>query len=86
MEQGKEDAIRTLSYAMTYAKMGSWKLDFLNGEMVLSKEFKSLLAMDEEDPDKILLDNFLHLYIVPEDFGIVSDEFAKAAQQKSATH
>ncbi|HLI92102.1 MAG TPA: PAS domain-containing protein, partial [Puia sp.] len=49
MEQGKEEAIRTLSYAMTYAKMGSWKLDLISGELALSKEFKALLAMDAED-------------------------------------
>ena len=81
----KEDAIRTLSYAMTYAKMGSWKLDFLTGELSLSKEFKALLAMEEEDPDKISLDSFLHLYIVPEDFALVSEEFAKAIQHKETT-
>src|SRR5260221_5524827 len=85
MEQGKEEAIRTLSYAMTYAKMGSWKLDFLNSELSLSKEFKALLAMDEEDPDRIALDNFLHLYVVPEDFSPVAEEFAKAIQHKEIT-
>jgi len=85
MEQGKEEAIRTLSYAMTYAKMGSWKLDFFNSEVFLSKEFKALLAMDEEDPDKIALDNFLHLYVVPEDFNLVAEEFAKAIQHKENT-
>ena len=81
----KEDAIRTLSYAMTYAKMGSWKLDFLTGELFLSKEFKALLAMEEEDPDKISLESFLHLYIVPEDFTPVSEEFAKSIQHKEVT-
>jgi PAS domain S-box-containing protein len=82
MEQGKEEAIRTLSYAMTYAKMGSWKLDFVSSELFLSKEFKALLAMDEEDPDKIPLENFLHLYVVPEDFNQVAEELAKAIQNK----
>jgi len=85
MEQSKEEAIRTLSYAMTYARMGSWKLDFLTSEFSLSKEFKALLAMDEEDPDKIPMDNFLHLYIVPEDFNLVAEEFARAIQHKENT-
>ena len=85
IEQAKEEAIRTLSYAMTYAKMGSWKLDFLSSELFMSKEFKSLLAMDEEDPDRILIDNFLHLYIVPEDFNMVAEELAKAIQNKEKT-
>jgi len=82
MEQGKEEAIRTLSYAMTYAKMGSWKLDFMNNELSLSKEFKALLAMDEEDPDKISFDSFMHVYVVPEDFNHVAEEFARAIQHK----
>jgi PAS domain S-box-containing protein len=85
MEQSKEEAIRTLSYAMTYAKMGSWKLDFMTSELVLSKELKALLAMDDEDSDKIPLQNFLHLYIVPEDFNLVAEEFAKAIQHKEST-
>jgi PAS domain S-box-containing protein len=85
MEQSKEEAIRTLSYAMTYAKMGSWKLDFVSGELFLSKEFKALLALDDEDPDQILMENFLHLYIVPEDFNLVAEEFAKAIQHKENT-
>ncbi len=85
MEKTKEEAIRTLSYAMTYAKMGSWNLDFISSELSLSKEFKSLLAMDEEDPDKLSLDNFLHLYVVPEDFNLVAEEFAKAIQHKENT-
>ncbi|WP_188934497.1 response regulator [Puia dinghuensis] len=84
-EQVKEEAIRTLSYAMTYARMGSWKLDFITSEFFLSKEFKALLAMDEEDPDKIPMDTFLHLYIVPEDFNLVAEEFARAIQHKETT-
>ena len=84
-QQIKEDAIRTLSYAMTYAKMGSWRLDTLSGELSLSREFKALLAMDEEDPEKITLENFLNLYIVPEDYSLVSDELAKAVQHKEDT-
>ncbi|MHA4810164.1 response regulator [Flavitalea flava] len=83
-QQIKEDAIRTLSYAMTYAKMGSWKLDFLSGEMSLSKEFKALLALEEEDPDKMPIDDFLQIYVVPEDFTLVSEELAKAIKHKEA--
>lgn len=85
MEKSKEEAIRTLSYAMTYAKMGSWNMDFISSELFLSKEFKALLALDEEDSDKIPIDNFLHLYVVPEDFALVAEEFAKAIQHKEST-
>ncbi len=82
MEQSREEAIRALSYALTYAKMGSWKIDFMSNEFLLSKELKSLLAMDEEDPDKITIDGFIHLYIVPEDFNLVTEEIAKALQYR----
>ncbi len=77
----KEDAIDTLSYAMTYAKMGSWRLDFETQELLLSKEIKALLAM-EEVSNSIHLDDFLLKYIVPEDLLTVSEEFTKAAQNK----
>src|SRR6516225_1731623 len=66
-QQVKEEAIQTLSYAMTYARMGSWKIDFLTQELEFSRELRALLAMDDETPEKILLEDFLHQYIVPED-------------------
>ena len=34
------------------------------------------------DPDKILMEEFLHTYIVPEDFNLAAEEFAKSIQQK----
>jgi PAS domain S-box-containing protein len=81
-QQVKEEAIQTLSYAMTYAKMGSWKMDLVTKELIFSKELKALLAMEEEDSDKILLDDFLNLFIVPEDLSRVIDEFSKAMLNK----
>ncbi len=84
IQEVKEDAIQTLSYAMTYAKMGSWKLDLQTGEFLLSRELKALLALDEEDPAKISLEEFLQLYIVPEDFALVSDEFSKSMRNKES--
>ena len=77
----KEEAIETLSYAMTYAKMGSWRLDFENQLLALSKEFRALLAM-EDDSDFIHLEDFLQHYVVPEDFYVVSEEFNRALENK----
>jgi PAS domain S-box-containing protein len=77
----KEEAIETLSYAMTYAKMGSWRLDFDTQLLALSKEFKALLAM-EDLSDFIHLDDFLQHYVVPEDFFDVSEEFTRAMENK----
>ena len=74
-QQVKEEAIRTLSYAMTYAKMGSWKLDFGTHEIVLSKEYRALLAMEEDSSEKMLLEDFLNEFVVPEDLALASHEF-----------
>jgi PAS domain S-box-containing protein len=78
----KEEAIQTLSYAMTYAKMGSWKIDFVTQELIFSKEMKELLAMEEEHSEKILLEDFLNQFIVPEDLTRVVEEFSKAIDNK----
>ncbi|HEX4851704.1 MAG TPA: PAS domain S-box protein, partial [Puia sp.] len=81
-QQVKEEAIETLSYAMAYAKMGSWKVDFMNQEIMLSKEFRALLAIEEESGEKMLLDDFLNEFVVPEDLVAVSEEFDRAMQNK----
>ena len=78
----KEEAIHTLSYAMTYARMGSWKMDFETQELLFSKELKALLAMEENSSDIILLEEFLHQFVVPEDLNLVLEEFSHAVRQK----
>src|SRR5579871_2118958 len=77
----KEEAIHTLSYAMTYAKMGSWRLDFTTEEIKLSKEFKALLAI--EDNKSLFLQDFVNKYIVPEDIALVKKEFTNALEHKN---
>jgi PAS domain S-box-containing protein len=81
-QQIKEEAIETLSYTMTYAKMGSWKYDFETRLLELSKEFMALLAI-ENSYNKIDLEEFLQKYIVPEDFLAVLEEFSKAKENKN---
>ncbi len=75
-QQVKEEAIQTLSYAMTYAKMGSWKMDFESQEIILGNELKELLA-EENISGKLLLGNFLEEFVVPEDFNSAKDEFGE---------
>src|SRR5450631_1201936 len=67
-QEVKEEAIQTLSYAMTYARMGSWKVDFETNEIVLGNEFKELLVMEETQSEKLLLNDFIEEFVVPEDF------------------
>ncbi|MBS1935110.1 MAG: PAS domain S-box protein, partial [Bacteroidetes bacterium] len=81
-QQIKEEAIETLSYTMTYAKMGSWKYDFETRLIELSKELMALLAI-ENSYNKIDLEEFLQKYIVPEDFLAVLEEFSKAKENKN---
>lgn len=66
-EQLKEEAIRTSSYAMTYAHMGSWKSNLLTGELELSKEFMALLDVQTKEEVHISFADFLTRYVVPED-------------------
>jgi PAS domain S-box-containing protein len=81
-QQIKEEAIQTLSYAMTYAKMGSWKMDFITQELIFSRELRALLAMEEDNSEKILLEDFLNQFIVPEDLARVIEEFSKTILNK----
>jgi len=76
-QEVKEEAIRTLSYAMTYARMGSWKVDFETQEIILGNEFKELLVMEDGISGKILLDQFLEEFVVPEDYHAVKEELAE---------
>ena len=62
---------------MTYAKMGSWKVDFETQEIILGNEFKELLVVEENHSGKILLKDFLDEFVVPEDFNSAKDEFGE---------
>ncbi len=80
-QEVKEEAIQTLSYAMTYAKMGSWKFNFSTKELELSKEFKELLGL-EDSTRKMTLDHFIDTCVVPEDQLAVAEEFINAVSNK----
>lgn len=49
-EREKEEAINTLSYAMGFGKMGSWKANLTTFEITLSKE---LMSLYEEEPREV---------------------------------
>lgn len=81
-QEVKEEAIQTLSYAMTYAKMGSWKFDFGAKELELSKELKALLGLEHNGASAISLDNFTETCVVPEDQLAVKEEFMNVANNR----
>src|SRR5664279_5124771 len=76
-QEVKEEAIQTLSYAMSYARMGSWKVDFETQEIKLSNEFRELLVMEEDILEKLSLDALIEEFVVPEDFQTAKDEFGE---------
>jgi len=82
-EQLKEEAMLTSSYAMTYARMGSWKLNFSTHQLDLSKEFLNILEMEGQQSLSIPLDDYLEKHVMPEDHAVVIDELTKAIQNKS---
>jgi PAS domain S-box-containing protein len=81
-QQTKEEAIEALSYAMSYAHMGSWKLHFISQEMEMSRELKTLLGLSEEDPDTMTMEEYLKVFVLPEDNPIVLHEINKAIYNK----
>jgi PAS domain S-box-containing protein len=79
----KEEAIQTLSFAMTYAKMGSWKLDFEGQDILLSNELNALLVIEDGSQEKIPLQQFLEEFVVPEDQVTVNNWFEEILQNKT---
>ncbi len=81
-EEMKQEAIRTSSYAMTYARMGSWKLDFVTQQMELSKEFMSLLEVNVQEAKSYSLESVIRDFIYAEDQNLFISEISKALQHK----
>ncbi|RYY29519.1 MAG: PAS domain S-box protein, partial [Chitinophagaceae bacterium] len=81
-EEMKQDAMRTSSYAMTYARMGSWKLDFVNQQMELSTEFMSLLDVNADEPRTFSLEELIRDFIYPDDQNLFISEISRALQNK----
>jgi PAS domain S-box-containing protein len=84
-QEVKEEAIQTLSYAMTYARMGSWKVDFETRGILLSNEFNALLVIEEEFTEKMPLKVFLEEFVVPEDQGMAKEGFEEIFLNKGIT-
>jgi PAS domain S-box-containing protein len=85
-EQMKEEALRTSSFAMNYARMGSWKIHFTTGTLELSAEFVSLLHDNNPEPKTMHVTRFIQQYVIPEDRDIVNDALAKASRNQNQTN
>lgn len=81
-EKLKEEAIRTSSYAMTFARMGNWKLDVVQNDLELSKEFLSLLEEEDLRTRVLHFKDFLNWYVIPEDREMVMKEMDHALQYR----
>lgn len=82
-EQEREEAMQTASYAMTYARMGSWKLNIHTLELRLSKEIQELLENENNTPLISTLDEHILSYVIPEDREMMRAELQKALQYSS---
>lgn len=78
----KEEAIQTSSYAMTYAKMGSYKLNFHTTEVAMSKELLMLFEMDNVTEKSITLEDLLAHYVFTEDVALVLNQFKLSVQNR----
>lgn len=83
-EEAKEEAMRTSSLAMHYARMGSWKLDLQSNMAELSKEFMALLEVEQPVLTHIAVADYIEKYIVPEDREKVFRHLVQLTDNKSA--
>ncbi len=82
----EDEVPNTQSLAMTFAMIGSWKLNLSSGELVLSNEFKTLLAIDEGATGIMPLEVFLRKYVVPEEIKELTAQFNRAVTVKENLH
>lgn len=73
-EESREEAIRTLSFAMSYANMGSWKCEEETNMYELSAELKSLLGLPDTAPSFMSIEDFVNHHVHPEDVFLVAAE------------
>lgn len=80
----QEEAIDSLSYAMSFGWMGSWKLNLLTNEITLSKEFMILLG---EDPVETTMpfSAYMNKYILPESYDQIRESMDLAMQNRENT-
>ena len=83
-ESKREEALRTSSYAMTYARMGSFKLSFEKQEIELSRELLLLFEEETYSPYKtVTLDAFLSNYVLQEDVSQVLHAFTESVLNRA---
>ncbi len=82
--QTREEAIATLSYAMEYARMGSWKYNIETQEFILSAELKALLGLAPGEPDTLSMDTFVRDFVHPDDMVLITSERAKIIELKKS--
>lgn len=82
-EKVKEEVLRTKTFALTHAKMGSWKYNFLTRDLQLSREMLKVLGIDAPGEKVISLDSFLNKYVPQKYHHKILDEIVKAISSKA---
>ncbi len=80
----KEDAMRTSSYAMTFAKMGSYKLNYNTQDLELSRELQVLFEMENIRSRTLTMEEMLSNYIYPDDAPRVLEALRLALLNRSS--
>lgn len=77
----QEKKIDALSYAMSFGWMGSWKVNLLTREIILSKEFMILLG---EEPVETTMPfaAYMEKYILPESHDQIRESMGRAMQNR----
>jgi PAS domain S-box-containing protein len=81
-EQIQQEDVITASYAMSSAKMGSWKLNFSAGKFQLSKEILKIMEIDGRETLSLPFQEFTEKFVIAEDTSLVQAEFKKTQENK----
>lgn len=81
-EKQKEETLRTKTFALNHAKMGSWKYNFMTRDVTLSKEMLTVLGMEEEEEYILTLEEFLEKFVPQKYHHKILNEVVKAVSSK----
>lgn len=82
-EKQREETLRTKTFALNHAKMGSWKYNFLTRELTLSLEMLEVLGIEGSKELNITLENFISKYVPQKYHHKILNQVVKAVSSKS---
>ncbi|QEC41308.1 response regulator [Pseudobacter ginsenosidimutans] len=77
----QEKDLNSLSYALNFGWMGSWKLNLLSSEVTLSKEFMSLLG-EEPKETSMVFSTYMQRFVPPDTHGKLKEMLILAMENR----